>query len=60
MHVAGVPLEVALAAATANPARVLGLDDRGTLEPDKRADLVALDADLQVTTVVRAGIPLGD
>jgi imidazolonepropionase len=38
------PLE-ALTAATANPAWVLGLDDRtGTLEPGKRADLVLLDA----------------
>jgi imidazolonepropionase len=37
------PLE-ALTAATANPAWVLGLDDRiGTLEPGKRADLVSLD-----------------
>ena len=37
------PLE-ALTAATANPAWVLGLDDRlGTLEPGKRADLVLLD-----------------
>jgi imidazolonepropionase len=37
------PLE-ALTAATANPASVLGLEDRlGTLEPGKRADLVMLD-----------------
>ena len=37
------PLE-ALTAATANPAWVLGIDDRvGTLEPGKRADLVLLD-----------------
>jgi imidazolonepropionase len=37
------PLE-ALTAATANPAWVLGLEDRlGTLEPGKRADLVMLD-----------------
>jgi imidazolonepropionase len=37
------PLD-ALTAATANPAWVLGLDDRlGTLEPGKRADLVILD-----------------
>jgi len=37
------PLE-ALTAATANPAWVLGLDDRvGILEPGKRADLVVLD-----------------
>jgi imidazolonepropionase len=35
----------ALTAATANPAWVLGLDDRvGTLEPGKRADLLLLDA----------------
>jgi imidazolonepropionase len=35
----------ALTAATANPAWVLGLDDRiGTFEPGKRADLVLLDA----------------
>ena len=34
----------ALVAATANPAWVLGLDDRlGTLEDGKRADLVLLD-----------------
>ena len=37
------PLE-ALTAATANPAWVLGIDDRvGTLEAGKRADLVVLD-----------------
>jgi imidazolonepropionase len=37
------PLE-ALTAATANPAWVLGLDDRlGTLEPGKRADFLILD-----------------
>ncbi len=37
------PLE-ALTAATANPAWVLGFDeDRGTLEPGKRADFVVLD-----------------
>ena len=37
------PLE-SLTAATANPAWVLGIDDRvGTLEPGKRADLLLLD-----------------
>ncbi len=37
------PLQ-AFAAATANPAWVLGLDDRlGTLEPGRRADLLLLD-----------------
>ena len=39
------PLE-ALAAATLNPAWVLGLEDRlGSLEPGKRADFVILDAE---------------
>ncbi len=37
------PME-ALTAATANPAWVLGLTDRGVLEPGKRADFLLLDA----------------
>ncbi|HEY6963091.1 MAG TPA: imidazolonepropionase [Gaiellaceae bacterium] len=36
--------EEALAAMTANAARVLGLDDRGRIEPGLRADLTLLDA----------------
>ena len=45
------PLQ-ALTAATANPAWVLGLDDRlGTLEPGKRADFLLLD------TPTFAGVP---
>ena len=39
---AGVPLESALAAASTNPARLLGLADRGSIAPGRRADLVAL------------------
>jgi len=35
----------ALAAATANPARVFGWDDVGSIAPGKRADLVVLKAD---------------
>lgn len=48
---AGVPLETALSAASTNPARLLGLHDRGTIEPGSRADLVALTCDLEVTAV---------
>src|SRR5690606_31466200 len=52
---AGIPLSEALRAATAVPAGVLGLDDVGVLEAGRRADLVALDADLEVTAVLRRG-----
>lgn len=42
----GIPLESALRAATANPARVLGLEDEiGSITIGKRADLTFLDAD---------------
>lgn len=47
----GVNLDRAIELATAIPAAVLGLDDRGRLEPGRRADLVALD---RATLAVRA------
>ena len=51
----GVPeTEVARMAAT-NPARLLGLDDRGSIAVGKRADLVAVDADLKVRATIIAG-----
>jgi N-acetylglucosamine-6-phosphate deacetylase len=41
---------------TLNPARLLGLDHRkGTIDPGKDADLVILDADLQVKNTIIAG-----
>lgn len=49
MHRLGVPLEEAVAMATANPAAFLGLSDRiGVLAPNRRADFVWLDRDLRV------------
>lgn len=45
---AGVPLGVALAAASTNPARLLALDDRGWIQRGCRADLVALGTELDV------------
>jgi N-acetylglucosamine-6-phosphate deacetylase len=44
-----VPLEVALSMASAAPAAFLGLGaDRGTIAPEKRADLAVLDKELIV------------
>jgi imidazolonepropionase-like amidohydrolase len=42
---AGLPARDAIAAATSGSARALGLDDRGRLEPGKRADLLVVDGD---------------
>jgi imidazolonepropionase-like amidohydrolase len=42
---AGMSAQQAIQAATQLPAQTLGLPDRGTLEPGKRADLLVLDAD---------------
>jgi imidazolonepropionase-like amidohydrolase len=51
----GLPGEVALAAITCTPARLLGLDSRiGTLEVGRDADLLALDGDpLEISTAIR-------
>lgn len=42
---AGLPAETALAAITREPARLLGLEDAGTLAKGKRADLVVLSGE---------------
>ena len=47
--------EVARMAAT-NPAQLLGLNDRGSIEVGKRADLVALDAELNVKATFIGGV----
>lgn len=55
----GIPVARAIRYATGNPARVLGLSDRGRIAPGARADLVALDpVSLAVRTVWVAGIPV--
>jgi N-acetylglucosamine-6-phosphate deacetylase len=56
VHTAGVPVEVAVRAATQNPADMIGLADRGRLAPGHRADLIVLDAALQVTATLQAGV----
>ena len=51
----GVPLPRAVAAASRNPATLLGAEDRGWIEVGRRAHLVELDADLCVLRVMRGG-----
>ncbi|OEJ26298.1 N-acetylglucosamine-6-phosphate deacetylase [Streptomyces agglomeratus] len=51
-----LPVEDVVRSVSANPARLLGVDDRvGSLEPGKDADLVVLDADFTLRGVMRKG-----
>lgn len=52
---AGVPLERALPAFTSNPARLLRLPRKGTVEVGGDADMVALDARGRAHTVIARG-----
>ncbi|WP_107851905.1 N-acetylglucosamine-6-phosphate deacetylase [Oceanimonas marisflavi] len=53
---AGLPLEEALAMASRNPARMLGLDAHiGTATPGRVANLVAFDTNFNVVTIVVNG-----
>ncbi len=55
---AGLSPSAALAAATALPARFFGLNDRGLLEPGRRADLLVVDGnpreDISATLAIHA------
>lgn len=55
VHTAGIPLEVAVRAATQNPADMIGLSDRGRLQAGNRADLIVLDDTLIVIATMQAG-----
>jgi len=55
VHEAGVPLPLALEAASTTPATVIGLRDRGRLVVGARADLVALDPDALTVAAVWSG-----
>lgn len=50
---AGVPLPHAVAAASSNPAALLGADDRGRIAAGRLAHLAVLDDDLRVRRVLR-------
>jgi N-acetylglucosamine-6-phosphate deacetylase len=53
--VAGLPLEKASQLLSATPARYMGLEDRGSLAINKRADIVVLDKEMRVQEVYVAG-----
>ncbi len=55
LHALGVPFEDAVTAASEVPARVLGRDDVGVLEPGGPADVVVLDDRLEIANVLCAG-----
>ncbi|MFI5291857.1 MAG: N-acetylglucosamine-6-phosphate deacetylase [Candidatus Limnocylindrales bacterium] len=58
----GLPLPIAVAAASRTPLGLLGITDRGRIAVGQRADLVELDDDLRVRRVMRAGawLAVGD
>ncbi len=52
----GIPLETAVACATANPAKSLGEYDKyGSITPGKRGNVVLLDKELNLKAVVKDG-----
>jgi N-acetylglucosamine-6-phosphate deacetylase len=51
----GASLPDAIATVTSTPARVLGIGDRGVLEPGACADVVVLDDRLEIAQVVVRG-----
>lgn len=53
--VAGATIEDAVRMATATPARIMGLTDRGRVAPDFKADLTVFDNDIRMQRVYRDG-----
>ncbi|MFT9597468.1 beta-aspartyl-peptidase [Mesobacillus sp.] len=51
----GIPLETAIRVITANPAAVLKLSQKGRIETGRDADLVLLDENLEIDTVIAMG-----
>ena len=53
----GIPLETAIACATINPARSLGIEaEYGSIEPGKKANIVLLDEALELKAVWKDGV----
>ncbi|MBQ9784926.1 MAG: N-acetylglucosamine-6-phosphate deacetylase [Clostridia bacterium] len=56
MHMAGIGLADAVACATVNPARMVGLDDRvGRIEVGLRADLLLVNGENEICHVIACG-----
>ena len=55
VRTAEIPLTDAVTMMTATPAKLMKLDDRGTLDIGKRADLVLFDDDINVKMTVIGG-----
>ena len=54
-----LPLETAVACATINPARSLGVEEQyGSLEAGKKAHVVLLDQDLELKAVLKDGVKI--
>ena len=52
----GIPLETAIACATINPAKSLGIEDiYGSIAPGKKANIVLLDGNLELKMVIKDG-----
>ncbi len=55
----GIPLETAVACATMNPAKCLGVyEEYGSIAPGKKGNIVLLDEELKVKAVVKDGVRL--
>ena len=55
----GIPLETAVACATINPAKSLGVEEEyGSIEKGQKADIVLLDSDLELTAVIKDGVKI--
>ena len=55
LRMARVPMHEVITMASATPARIMGLNDRGRIAPGLRADLVLFDDDVNVSLVLREG-----
>lgn len=53
----GIPLETAIACATENPARCLGISNEyGSITPGKKGNVVLLDSELSLKAVIKDGV----